>query len=490
MPYFPISLPPGVYRNGTEYQSKGRWYDANLCRFYQGSIRPIGGWRTISTSTMTGSPRSIITWSDNSVVKRAAIGTNSHLYAMSSTGVLQDITPSGFVAGLADSTVLGGYGTLNYGKGIYGAGRTTVDVTTPAMVWSLDTFGQYLEACPGQAGTIYEWQLGGASLAVAVTNAPTAYAIVVTEERFLFALGAGGNPRKVQWSDQEDNTTWTPAATNQAGSFNLQTVGKLQCGKRAKSATLLFTDVDVHRATYIGGTLVYSFEKLGSGCGAISQGCVGSEGGLVVWMGRKSFWMYDGFVKPLPCDVADYVFSNLNDLQRAKVTLAYDSAFSEFTWYYPSSGSTEIDSYVKWNALENHWNIGQLVRLAGVNRDPFHYPLMVGSDGNVYEHEVGALSGTAPYVQSGPIEIAEGDRVTDILNYIPDEKTLGDVNITLASKFYPNSTETITGPFSAADPCNLRITGRQIKVKFTGTLNGSDWRIGAPRLDVRPGSMR
>ena len=43
--YIPLKLPPGIYRNGTQYQSAGRWYDANLVRWYDGTLRPIGGWR-------------------------------------------------------------------------------------------------------------------------------------------------------------------------------------------------------------------------------------------------------------------------------------------------------------------------------------------------------------------------------------------------------------------------------------------------------------
>ena len=45
MALIPIQLPPGVYRNGTELQSAGRWFDANLVRWFENTIRPIGGWR-------------------------------------------------------------------------------------------------------------------------------------------------------------------------------------------------------------------------------------------------------------------------------------------------------------------------------------------------------------------------------------------------------------------------------------------------------------
>ena len=32
MTLIPLQIPPGVYRNGTEYQASNRWYDANLVR--------------------------------------------------------------------------------------------------------------------------------------------------------------------------------------------------------------------------------------------------------------------------------------------------------------------------------------------------------------------------------------------------------------------------------------------------------------------------
>ena len=43
--YIPIKLPPGVYKNGTEYQAAGRWNNANLVRWYENTLRPINGWR-------------------------------------------------------------------------------------------------------------------------------------------------------------------------------------------------------------------------------------------------------------------------------------------------------------------------------------------------------------------------------------------------------------------------------------------------------------
>jgi len=116
MALIPLKIPPGVYRNGTEYQSAGRWYDANLVRWYENTLHPIGGWRKKSETALTGKCRGLLTWRDNGGTAWAAFGTNSKLYVMSgTTSVVKEITPTGFTSGLADATNLTGYGYNNYG---------------------------------------------------------------------------------------------------------------------------------------------------------------------------------------------------------------------------------------------------------------------------------------------------------------------------------------------------------------------------------------
>ena len=50
MPYVPLKIPPGVFRNGTQYQAKGRWYAANLVRWTEGAMQAIGGWTQVQNS--------------------------------------------------------------------------------------------------------------------------------------------------------------------------------------------------------------------------------------------------------------------------------------------------------------------------------------------------------------------------------------------------------------------------------------------------------
>jgi hypothetical protein len=429
----------------------------------------------------------MLAWRDNSNLRWIAAGTPSKLYAMNEAGTLKDITPTTFTTGITDATIKTGYGYSTYGSFSYGVARPDLGDIIPATTWTMDSWGEYLVACSNADGQLLEWQLGFTTptKAVAITNAPTSCsAVMTTAERFVFALGASGNPRKVSWCDQENNTVWTPSATNQAGDFELNSVGSLKCGKRVRGINLLFTDVDVHAATYIGLPYVYSFEKAGSGCGVISSQAVAAIDTAAIWMSKSGFWVYDGYVKPLVSDVGDYIFQNINYNQASKVYAVHNSKYGEIIWFYPSSASNENDSYVVYNYREGHWAIGTLSRTAGTDRGVFVNPLMISSDGYIYEHEVGyAYDSAVPYAESGPYEIGNGDNIMSVRRVIPDEQTLGEVVVSFKTRMYPMATETTYGPYSAAQPTDVRFAARQVKVRYTGNVL-DDWRVGVNRFDV------
>jgi hypothetical protein len=453
----------------------------------------MGGWRKRASGQMSGLCRGFITWRDNSALRWIAAGTQSKLYAMNEAGTLKEITPSGITAGNADAVLKTGYGYSTYGSFGYGVARPDLGSVTAATTWSMDTWGEYLIACSSTDGKLYQWQLGFTTptLAAAITNAPTGNkAVLVTAERIMFALGAGGNPRKVQWSDQEDNTIWTPATTNQAGDFDLATPGSLLAGKRVKGVNLLFTDVDVHTAQYVGAPFVYGFEKAGSGCGLISAQAVAAIDTAAIWMSKSGFWIYDGYVKPLPSDVSDYVFGNMNFNQASKVYAVHNSQFGEIWWYYPSSSSNENDSYVTFNYRENHWNIGSLARTAGTDAGVFTNPMAVSTDGYIYEHEVGfAYDSASLYAESGPVQLGNGDNIMSVRQVVPDEQTLGEAVVSFKTRNYPTGDQSTFGPYTAANPTSVRFAARQVNVKVTGNTL-ADWRIGVMRLEAVPAGKR
>lgn len=482
MKLLPINLPPGVARLGTQYQVRNRWYDTSLVRWHEGVIQPWAGWSVLSNagSAAVGGPvRGMYAWRAASGTVRVALGTRTKLYGYSA-GTLSDITPAAMTTGAVDAS---------------GSFYARVE----AHSWQLDNFGALLVACSYTDGRILSSN-GTAAAAAVDASAPTSCkGVVVTPERFLVALAAGGDGRKVQWPDQESTTAWAASNTNQAGDFILPSKGQIMAGRRGKTFTFIWTDEELFAMRFIGGPLVYGFPRLGENCGVLSRRSMVVKDDIAIWMGaNKKFFIFDGFVRELPCEVADFVFGRLNMEQASKVAADIRPEFNEVIWYYPSgSGTPECDSSVTYNWAENHWTLGGggLARTDGIGRGGLlEYPLASGTGGAIYEHEKGSTyqdeggSTFTVYAESGPLELDVGERVFTLDQFIPDEATLGAVNLRLYGRFYPTDTETTYGPFTLANPTDIRATARQFRLRLTQVSAG--WRFGTGRFSVIPEGFR
>lgn len=485
----PLNLPPGMRNTGTVYQAKNRWHTGNLVRFFQDTIQPVGGWaaRSLSGATISGVPRAMVSYRLNTGDQVIVIGTTRGLYAIVGT-VKYDITPA------------------------------AVTTTVTARVWQLDTFGSYLVAvdltAPSSGGRAYYWAGDTATVAANLSpfttgSAPlTPLSIVGTPERYLAVLGAKytasgwsatgavSQNRLVTWATQEGGFTgseWTPSATNTAGDFELTTDGALMCGRRSRGGTLLWTTTDLWLMRYIGGQLIYAFDQLGNKCGAISSNApVVSDTGAY-WMTDNGFYVYNGSVQPIACEVHDYIFGSLNRTYAHYIWGLENPTFGEVTWFYPSADATEVDRYVTYNYRENHWATGNLSRTCGITSQPGTtvYPVMCNASASVFNHESGFARNSegAPSLESGPLEIGEGDNVLSLQKIIPDDKTVGDVSLTIYTAPNPDTAETANGPYTLTAHTTIRLKARQIRVKLTEAV-ATGWRVGVIRLGVMMSGRR
>ncbi|MGH7750054.1 MAG: hypothetical protein ACREQ5_35595, partial [Candidatus Dormibacteria bacterium] len=161
----PINIPPGFYRDGTRYQAKGRWADGNLVRFFQGAVRPVGGWQTLPNASGTalaplaGVPRAIAAWRSADGTQWVGVATTTKLYIIAG-GTAFDITPSGFTSLHQDAwnaSGAGEFGNLNFGVGPFGTGATITLIKDPDT-WQLAVFGEYLVGLSTSDGRVYVWQ--------------------------------------------------------------------------------------------------------------------------------------------------------------------------------------------------------------------------------------------------------------------------------------------------------------------------------------------
>ena len=108
----------------------------------------------------------------------------------------------------------------------------------------------------------------------------------------------------------------------------------------------------------------------------------------------------------------------------------------------------------------------------------------------MYEHEKGFNHGNSKaFAESGPMRINQGNKVVKVNSLIPEEDTQGEVDITFKTRFYPNDTETTHGPYSPANPTDVRFTGRQLRLRVDGDV-GANWRFGALRMRGKEGGYR
>lgn len=498
-----ITPPAGIVTNGTNYSNKGRWVDGNLVRFENGYLKPIGGWSKLRSTALDGEPIGMHAYSDNAGNAVLAVGTRQKIYVLYDN-TWTDITPVGFVNDAANDPL--GYGAYNWGVEDYGDARSESGLPLDTGHFSFDNWGEDLVFCFSGDGKAYKWSpdsSGGTpdTVATAITNAPTGnQAIIVTNERHLVTIGSSDDPRKVAWSNREDRTNWTPLARNTAGDLQIPTGGRALYAVKFGTDVIVFSDTGISRMYYAGSPFVYSIADAGTNCKAVGRRVIVSTGNFLAWMGENSFFIYDGQVREIKCDVHDYVFDSLNVPGRAASWGGHNSNFNEIWWGFPSGdGQYTPNKYVIWNYVDNVWSIGELDRGCWVDQGVFDFPISGDSSGFIYEHESTTLAkspnnnGTSPFCQSGPIEIGQGDRIAQVNQIIPDEEanSLPGVTISFTGKFTPLGSETDFGSFTFENDgyTDARFNARQVKMKVTGSTT-QDFQVGQIRVDARARGRR
>jgi hypothetical protein len=500
----PIKLPPGVVKAATPSRARDRYWDANLIRWRGDHLLPVGGWQRNTAAPLPEPVRRLFAWRDLKDIFRIVLGSDGRLQILEGSTVT-DITPVDFNP-TPPYTTDGGYGTGPYDTGRYGTPRPPVDSRLFARptIWSLDNFGANLLALSGSDGRLLLWDTTVLPLparAAPVAAAPAnAIAMVVTEERHVMLFGAGGVPYRVAWCSREDINDWDFASTtNTAGFFDLSISGFIVNAVRVRGGVLIFTDADVWLARYIGQPFVYSFERIGEACSLYGPLSVAGSGSTAIWMGRQTFWIFDGgTVRPLPCDVANFLFAGIDEFSGLpRVHAAVNGLFPEAWFFYPSKGQTECDRYVIWNWQENWWSVGALARSAMLGASVAPYPVMAGTDGHIFEHEKGWTAAGMTRVgqvwaETANIAIAGGDRRVEVQQVQFDSgHGFGATRLLAFAKDMPDGAEHAEGPFLPGPDgwTDCRFSGRDIRLRVEAARD-EDWSLGELRLDAQPGAGR
>jgi hypothetical protein len=392
-------------------------------------------------------------------------------------------------------------------------------------VWSQDNFGEDLIICVHDGGIFYwDRSLGVSARAVALEDlagaqaAPTVAKQVIVSERDRHVIAFGCDPEAdpgiqdpliIRFSDQENPAEWRTLPTTTAGELRIGTGSEIVCAVQTKQQVIIFTDVSVHAMQYIGDPFTFGLQEVSSSVSIMSPNAMVAVGDAVFWMGRNEFYVYDGAVVQIPCDVKEYVFSGLNPQQFLKVYAGHSSSFSEVWWFYPSANSSENDSYVVYNYEQKIWYYGTLSRTAWQDRNVLSFPIAASTDGYVYYQENGLDDGSAnppvalaPYIESSVVDMGDGDQFMFATRVIPDLTFRNSTNVaptatlTLKARNFPGgayfATDSDPVVKTASHPVEqftnqlfTRLRGRSISLRIESNQTGTAWRLGDPRVDLR-----
>jgi hypothetical protein len=426
-----------------------------------------------------------------------------------------------------------GWGAGTWGSGPWGTGTTSI---ASLRLWSQINFGEDLIFAP-RDGQIYYWDattgigtrgvllssLGGAS------DVPTVQKFIFVSDisRFVFAFGcnelgsAVQNPMLIRWSDQESAADWTPSATSQAGGIQLSDGSELVTCLQTRQEIVVWTDSALYSIQYVGVPAVWSTQLLASNISIYGPNAKAVASGVIYWMGVDKFYKYDGRTQTLRCDLRQYIFSDINQLQNEQVFASTNEGFNEVWWFYCSAGSNVVNKYVVYNYAEDIWYYGTMGRTAWLDSGLRDYPLaatytrnLVNHEQGVDDNETGTALPIAASIGSSEFDIDDGHNFGFIWRVLPDitfRNSTGELTPQCTMTLIPmrNSGSGFTTPASTNNTSSaqiqriatapieeftgqvyIRVRGRQLIFKVDSNRLGTTWQLGVPRIDLKKDGMR
>jgi hypothetical protein len=433
----------------------------------------------------------------------------------------------------------GGTVTASYPNGTRGWGTGfTTGIGSQLRLWTQDNFGEDFIFAP-RGGDLYYWDANvgvttrAITLEAAANNASFSGQFVPNEtnqiissavQRFVICFGSNPydpdepntdfDPLLIRWSDQENPFDWVPSATNQSGEQRLTIGSSIIQAVNTRQEILVYTDAAVYSMQYLGPPYVFGFQLLQDNISIMSPRSAITINNVTYWMGTDKFFSYSGRVETLPSSLRTFVFQNLNRDQSWQVFAASNEQYSEVWWFYPSTNSLVVDSYVIYNYLDRVWYYGTMGRTAWLDSGIQQHPIGADYNRRLLNHEDGVDDVSGPsavaitsYIQSSDFDIGDGHNFGFVWRILPDitfnSSTTANPSGTMVVKPRTNAgsaygapneptvTRTVAFPVEQfTGQVYTRIRGRQMAFRMESTNLGVTWQLGSPRIDIRPDGRR
>ena len=349
------------------------------------------------------------------------------------------------------------------------------------------------------------------------------YSLLVSDAlRYLLVFGCNdydsviADPMLIRWCDQESLVDWRPVSGNSAGSLRLSNGSQIITVQQQRQEILVWTDAALFSIQYLGAPLFWGSQILADNISIAGPNATAVASGVTYWMGVDKFYLYNGRIQTLNCDLRRYVFNDINNFQNFQVFAGTSEGFNEVWWFYCSSDSTTINRYVVYNYAENIWYYGTMARTAWSDSGLRQYPQAATYNYNIVDHERGVddnETGTATainaYIESAEFDIQDGHSLGYVYRILPDitfdgsETASPAVTMTLIPMMNSgsgfNNPQSNSGSSSASvvrtsttnieqftGQVYVRVRGRQMIFKIESNQLGCTWQLGSPRIDIRP----
>lgn len=430
--------------------------------------------------------------------------------------------------GLNTSITGDGWNAGTWGRGTWDS-ATTPTVESVLRLWTHDNFGEDIIINIYNGGLYYYDSSAGLtnraivlSLVSGAVSPPSVATKVLVSDVDLHVIAFGcdseddpgtQDPLLIRFSDQRNALDWKATVDNTAGDLKISSGSKIITAIETKREILVFTDTSIYSMQFIGPPDTFGITIVSEGISIRSPNSAVAIEDNVFWMGNNEFYVYNGAVQKVPCTLRDFVFSDFNTLQSEKVFAGVNSSFSEVWWFYPSSSSNEIDKYVIYNYQQQIWYYGSLNRTAWLDRGVNELPTAASTDYYLYNHETGDDDGSTDpvtaitaHIESSQMDIGEGDQFSFINRIIPDltfrNSDIGKkATLSLKARNFPGGnylqsdstdiSKTATVPVEQfTNDAFIRLRGRSFALRVESTETGISWRLGSPRVDIRPDGRR
>jgi hypothetical protein len=415
-----------------------------------------------------------------------------------------------------------GWGAGAFGAGPFGS-ATALDAFNQLRLWGGDNYGNDF-IFNARGGQVFYWDdpaevtppdraveistKGGAS------NTPTICLQILNSDidRHVIAFGTNNigesvlDPLLIRWSDRENALDWTPTAVNTSGGRRLTSGSYIVGVVKTRQEFLVWTDSSLHSMRFVGGDLVYDLAVVEEGVSMMGPLAAINADGIVYYMDKGGFWIYNGSIEPLPCSLRDHVFSDMNKSQSYKIFASTNTDFHEVSWHYPSASSGDVDRYVTYNYVDRVWYGGTLSRTKWLDVGSRKNPIAAGDNGTgdnnyLYSHDQGYSADgedLTSYIETGDLDIEDGEHFAFISRILPDVKwrgTSGSASLTVTVKgrrFPLNALKVLATKVVTAvtGQTKLRARARQFVFRFSSTTKEFGWRLGVVKVDSKKDGKR